>query len=138
MPSFDHTILVTHNISVDEAGETAVLFNMKTFKAMDQPLDVIDLFKLKDMNPDAHNVMLSSVHLYQMIVRNSIGLNKLIKEVKIAAQMGAVGPMFAKELVGWMEELQELNRIVRHIVQVGPQEAVKELDAMKKGPQIVT
>lgn len=137
MPTFDHTVLVTHNISVDEAGEMAVLFNMKTFK-QGEALDVIDLFKLKDVNADAHNVLLSSVHLYQMIVRNSIGLQRLIKEVKVAAQLGAIGPIFAKELVGWMEELQELNRIVRHIVQVGPEEASKELEGLNKGPKIVT
>jgi len=138
MNTFDHKKLVTHGIATTDESQgpvTAVLFDMKAFKEAkstltDNPDSMLigtPLFKLSDIHPDALNLLMASVHLYQMVIRNSIGLEHMKKEIAVAQARGAIGFIFGSELISWIDELQQLNRATRTLVIDGQQPANNQL-----------
>jgi len=133
--SFNHNRLVTHGIATTDESQgpvKAVLFDMKEFKAAgnETPVRGIPLFLLADIHPEALQLLMSSVHLYQMVIRNSIGLEYIRKEIIKARQHGAVGPIFAKEVQGWIDELQKLNAATRTLVIDGQEAADVQVAAL--------
>jgi len=132
----NHNKLITHGIGTTDPSQgipTAVLFDLAAFKAAGSEAELtgVPLFQLADIHPEALNLLLSSVHLYQMLIRNMLGLDKFKTEVLKATRAQAVGPVFSRELCGWIDELQALNAVTRTLVIKGQEASDNQLTGVK-------
>jgi len=130
---FTHGYLVTHGLTTDNANEYCVAFELKLF-AKSHPMEVVNVFKLTDVLPDAHNTLLASIHNYQMVARNMIGLQHLLKEIDHAVLSKDISQPFYKELSSKLEQLLDLNAMTMRITLEGQENVANDMK-LNVGPK---
>jgi hypothetical protein len=132
--SLSHNTLITHDLTLSSDGMELVLVNHKELKAAVElskstgeaiAVESVPIVRLHDIHSSVHNLFAASVHMYQMIVRNQLGIAHVINEIDAGIKAKAIGPIIGKELIMWLMELQQLNRATRTLVIEGQEAADK-------------
>ena len=137
MNPFTHEFLVMHGLTTDNANEFCVAFNLKDYATLPGgELAVVNVFKLAHVLPEAQNMLMASMHNYQMVCRNQIGLKHLLNEVNHAVLSNSISQTFYRELSSKLEQLMDLNSMTMRITLEGQQNVAKDMQ-LNSGPVLV-